>query len=127
ELREIYERIFKHSVLLDEILHLRRLLDLDLNQDLDAELFVVVSCVMERIIVRSKGLQSPNENKRNLFEMADFCSLNGKLHGINISPQLRSLLYSRFVVGLYTQVCGFDPGPSRWIFMMQKIVSIHAV
>ncbi|GFY50854.1 uncharacterized protein TNIN_135921 [Trichonephila inaurata madagascariensis] len=55
ELREIYERIFKHSVLLDEILHLRRLLDLDLNQDLDAELFVVVTCVMERIIVRSKG------------------------------------------------------------------------
>ncbi|GFR13268.1 uncharacterized protein TNCT_36231 [Trichonephila clavata] len=92
ELREIYERIFKHSVLLDEILHLRRLLDLDLNQDLDAELFVVVSCVMERIIVRSKGLQSPNENKRNLFEMADFCSLNGKLHGVNISSQLRSLL-----------------------------------
>ncbi|GFW04429.1 transposable element Tcb2 transposase [Trichonephila clavipes] len=65
ELREIYERIFKHSVLLDEILHLRRLLDLDLNQDLDAELFVVVSCVMERIIVRSKG---QSEMARSIFD-----------------------------------------------------------
>ncbi|GFU03122.1 hypothetical protein NPIL_121511, partial [Nephila pilipes] len=37
------------------MLHLRRLLDLDLNQELDADLFVAVTCVMERVIVRSKG------------------------------------------------------------------------
>ncbi|GBM47691.1 hypothetical protein AVEN_167161-1 [Araneus ventricosus] len=92
EIRVIYERLFHEAVLIDEMLHLRRLLDLDLNQELDVELFVAVSCLMERIILKNKGSRSSQEMKRNVFEVADFCSLNGKLHGIDISPKLRSLL-----------------------------------
>ncbi|GFV29653.1 hypothetical protein TNCV_330191 [Trichonephila clavipes] len=30
-------------------------------------------------------------------------------------------------LALYPQICGFDPGPSRWIFITQKIGSIHVV
>ncbi|PRD26283.1 UNVERIFIED_CONTAM: hypothetical protein NCL1_38547 [Trichonephila clavipes] len=55
----------------------------------------------------------------------------------NLSPTTISLFvssdiaYSRLggvttlSLTLYAQVCGFDPGASRWIFMKQKIDSVH--
>ncbi|GFW54029.1 hypothetical protein TNCV_3828371 [Trichonephila clavipes] len=46
-----------------------------------------------------------------------------------LSKDFESILGS--VVGLSlafcTQGCGFDPGPSRWLFVMQKIDSYHVV
>ncbi|GIY59179.1 uncharacterized protein CDAR_99411 [Caerostris darwini] len=88
----LYEKLYQDTAILDGILSLRRLLDLDLNLELDENTFVVVSCLMERILAKTKGTVSYEKAKRNVFEVTDFCSLNGKLHGVNVSPQLRSLL-----------------------------------
>ncbi|KAG8177974.1 hypothetical protein JTE90_012660 [Oedothorax gibbosus] len=92
DLREVYEKIYQEPKLADEMLHLRRLLDMDLNEELDVELFTAVSCVMERVIVKSKGLEISQENTKNAFEETDFCALRAKLNGLQVSPSLRSLL-----------------------------------
>ncbi|XP_035220355.1 uncharacterized protein LOC118193386 [Stegodyphus dumicola] len=97
DLGEIYESVFSEAYLKDEILHLRRLLNLDSYIKLDMDMFIKCSCLMERIILKSQKWRPFLEYKKNLFEVVDFCGLKGKLHGIELTQEMLTLLeYIRY-------------------------------
>lgn len=87
--------VLVNTITTEQIKYLLDLLDITEETKIDYKLFAGMAAYAERVLypkfVTEDTIDMPEYQKEKI-ECADFCALDWKFHGVNVSPKMRTLL-----------------------------------